>query len=154
MQVKVAFIGAGGINFGSPEGPWNHSARLQLLPDVTFSAIVDPNRKLAQDRIDTLQKGTLEACLGNSRQLEFPSIWTCRQNVRPAAGEHGKKWKNTKVFPNYQALLKDTGSKPTAAFIGLPPKYHGALEDPNANIEVSKTLQQLLLKLWDIWACV
>ena len=55
MQVKVAFIGAGGINFGSPEGPWNHSARLQLLPDVTFSAIVDPNQKLAQQRIDTLQ---------------------------------------------------------------------------------------------------
>lgn len=59
VQVKVAFIGAGGINFGTPEGPWNHSARLQLLPDVTFSAIVDPNQKLAQERIDTLQKGTI-----------------------------------------------------------------------------------------------
>lgn len=59
VQVKVAFIGAGGINFGSPEGPWNHSARLQLLPDVTFSAIVDPNQKLAQERIDTLQKGII-----------------------------------------------------------------------------------------------
>lgn len=59
--MKVAFIGAGGINFGSPEGPWNHSARLQLLPDVTFSAIVDPNQKLAQQRIDTLQNGMPEA---------------------------------------------------------------------------------------------
>ena len=38
-------------------------------------------------------------------------------------------------------MLEDTASKPTAAFIGLPPKYHGALEDPNANIEVSKSLQ-------------
>lgn len=56
-QIRIAFIGAGGINFGSPEGPWNHSSRLQLLPDVTFSAIVDPNNKLAQERIDTLQKG-------------------------------------------------------------------------------------------------
>ena len=35
-------------------------------------------------------------------------------------------------------MLEDTASKPTAAFIGLPPKYHGALEDPNANIEVRK----------------
>lgn len=56
-----------------------------------------------------------------------------------AAGEHGDKWKNTKVFPNYHAMLEDKASKPTAAFIGLPPKYHGALEDPNANIEVSAT---------------
>ena len=54
-----------------------------------------------------------------------------------AAGEHGDKWKNTKVFPTYQSLLDDADSKPTAAFIGLPPKYHGALEDTNANIEVS-----------------
>ena len=66
MQIRVAFIGAGGINFGTPEGPWNHSARLQLLPDVTFSAIVDPNGKLAQERIDTLQKG-----LG---MAQFPAI--------------------------------------------------------------------------------
>ena len=137
MQVKVAFIGAGGINFGSPEGPWNHSARLQLLPDVTFSAIVDPNQKLAQERIDTLQKGTV-----------IFGIWTsivwhtfCSVPLFVPVGEHGDKWKNTKVFPNYQAMLDDAASKPTAAFIGLPPKYHGALEDPDANIEVSKTLQ-------------
>ena len=69
MQVKVAFIGAGGINFGTPEGPWNHSARLQLLPDVTFSAIVDPNQKLAQERIDTLQKGMPAIAFG--KPLEF-----------------------------------------------------------------------------------
>ena len=43
-------------------------------------------------------------------------------------------------------MLEDTASKPTAAFIGLPPKYHGALEDPEANIEVSTTLQPS--KLW------
>lgn len=59
-----------------------------------------------------------------------------------AAGEHGDKWKNTKVFPNYQAMLEDAASKPTAAFIGVPPKYHGALEDPKANLEVN-TLSQL-----------
>ncbi|KAL0025024.1 hypothetical protein WJX77_012337 [Trebouxia sp. C0004] len=106
-EIRIAFIGAGGINFGSPEGPWNHSSRLQLLPDVTFSAIVDPNNKLAQERIDTLQKG-----------------------------EHGNKWKDTKVFTTYREMLEDSSAKPTAAFIGLPPMYHGALEDPTANIEL------------------
>lgn len=57
IQTRIAFIGAGGVNFGTPEGPWNHSSRLQQLPDVVFSAIVDPNETLAQERIDALQKG-------------------------------------------------------------------------------------------------
>ena len=52
------------------------------------------------------------------------------------AGEHGNKWKDTKVFTTYREMLEDSSAKPTAAFIGLPPMYHGALEDPNANIEV------------------
>ena len=71
------------------------------------------------------------------------SRYVCKtpSQLLTAAGEYGEKWKNTKVFSNYQAMLEDTASKPTAAFIGLPPKYHGALEDPNANIEVSKSLQ-------------
>ena len=29
MQFRVAFVGAGQINFGTDEGPWNHSARLE-----------------------------------------------------------------------------------------------------------------------------
>lgn len=64
---------------------------------------------------------------------------SARQAPKPsdAAGEHGDKWKHTKVFANYQAMLEDAASKPTAAFIGVPPKYHGALEDPQANLEVS-----------------
>lgn len=33
-------------------------------------------------------------------------------------------------------MLEDADAKPDAAFIGLPPQYHGALEDKNANIEV------------------
>ncbi len=40
------------------------------------------------------------------------------------------------MFTTYRDMLDDSSAKPTAAFIGLPPMYHGALEDPNANIEV------------------
>ena len=58
-QVRVAFIGAGGINFGTPEGPWNHSSRLEQLPGVTFTAIVDPNGSLAQKRVDDMSKGSI-----------------------------------------------------------------------------------------------
>jgi hypothetical protein len=55
--LRIAFIGAGGINFGSPEGPWNHSARLQQLSNVEFTAICDPYQELANQRIEALQNG-------------------------------------------------------------------------------------------------
>ena len=62
---RVAIIGAGGINFGTPEGPWNHSIRLgtdiliyllcsaaynnvvehKLGPRLLVTALIDPNAK-------------------------------------------------------------------------------------------------------------
>ena len=30
--LKLGFIGAGGVNFGTPEGTWNHAVRLDKLP--------------------------------------------------------------------------------------------------------------------------
>lgn len=50
-------IGAGAVNFGSREGPWNHSARLQQLPGVIFSAVVDPDLELATQRVAALAQG-------------------------------------------------------------------------------------------------
>ena len=29
-DVRLVIVGASQINFGSPEGPWNHSIRLEL----------------------------------------------------------------------------------------------------------------------------
>ena len=46
--IKLGWIGAGGINFGSLEGPWNHAVRMQKQNDVQFTAIVDPNVSAAQ----------------------------------------------------------------------------------------------------------
>lgn len=57
LQVKVAMIGAGAVNFGSCEGPWNHSARLQQLQHVVFSAVIDPDLSLARQRVATLAQG-------------------------------------------------------------------------------------------------
>ncbi|KAH9811922.1 putative oxidoreductase C terminal-domain-containing protein [Melampsora americana] len=41
---NVVFIGAGNINFGSDEGPWNHSVRLEhkLQTRLNVVAIIDP----------------------------------------------------------------------------------------------------------------
>jgi len=46
--VKVGFVGAGGVSFGTKEGPWNHSVRLERMPNVQFTAIVDPDLDLAK----------------------------------------------------------------------------------------------------------
>ena len=34
---KVVIVGAGGINFGTDEGPWNHSFRLEKYDAVKYS---------------------------------------------------------------------------------------------------------------------
>ena len=52
--LKIGWIGAGSINFGSLEGPWNHAARLQKQNGVQFTAIVEPNLDLARVRFATL----------------------------------------------------------------------------------------------------
>ena len=58
--LKIGWIGAGSINFGSLEGPWNHAARLQKQAGVEFSAIVEPNLDLAQVR--ALSSSLVHAC--------------------------------------------------------------------------------------------
>ena len=46
----MGFVGAGGVSFGTKEGPWNHSVRLEKMPDVKFTAIIDPDLALAKVR--------------------------------------------------------------------------------------------------------
>lgn len=109
--VRIGFIGAGQINFGAfegqkAEGPWDHSKRLQEIPDVVFTCIVDPNVELANKRIEKMR-----------------------------SGPQGDKWAATKAFKTYKEML-DSKEKPDAAFIGVPPMYHGSLDDPKADIEL------------------
>jgi len=39
--VRVAFIGAGGVNFGGAEGPWDHASRLERIGGVTVVGAAD-----------------------------------------------------------------------------------------------------------------
>ena len=68
--VKVAFIGAGGINFGSFEGPWNHAKHISRIPGVEIVGVSDINTRLAERRISEKQ------------QSMDPSF--CRSNMRVA----------------------------------------------------------------------
>lgn len=47
-ELRVCFIGAGAVNFGGAEGPWDHSRRLELLGGVLIVAIVDPDTPKAE----------------------------------------------------------------------------------------------------------
>ncbi|EPQ28407.1 uncharacterized protein PFL1_04234 [Pseudozyma flocculosa PF-1] len=51
---NVMIIGAGEINFGSPEGPWNHTLRLErILGDrLRVLALIDPDTSRCASRID------------------------------------------------------------------------------------------------------
>ncbi|KAH7482135.1 hypothetical protein KRP22_009866 [Phytophthora ramorum] len=49
---RVALVGAGAVNFGGAEGPWDHASRLEKLGAVIV-AVVDPLVARAQERVDT-----------------------------------------------------------------------------------------------------
>ncbi|KAF4317860.1 hypothetical protein BBO99_00007410 [Phytophthora kernoviae] len=48
---RVALVGAGAVNFGGPEGPWDHASRLEKLGAIIV-AVVDPITNKAQEKID------------------------------------------------------------------------------------------------------
>ncbi|PKI83637.1 hypothetical protein MVES1_002471 [Malassezia vespertilionis] len=102
-EFRVIFLGASQINFGSPEGAWNHSARLEqkLGPRLRVTALVDPDAKRAQEVLDMKRKSI-------------------------AAGAY----KDTQIYPDLedyvQSVTKDT--YPHALWVGTPPAFRGRLE--------------------------
>ena len=43
MALRVLFVGAGAVNFGGAEGPWDHSRRLETLEGIKIVGIADPD---------------------------------------------------------------------------------------------------------------
>jgi len=51
--LRVGFIGAGSVNFGGGEGPWDHASRLEQIEGLQVVGVADPNvdgakKKLAE----------------------------------------------------------------------------------------------------------
>ena len=82
---NVVIVGAGNINFGSDEGPWNHSFRLEhkLGPRLKVTALIDPSAARADQALtvkrnsfvlsaykDTIVYPTFEAYLADPKQKE------------------------------------------------------------------------------------
>jgi len=110
--LNIAFIGAGLVNFGGAEGPWNHAQRIEKISldnkQITINAIavVDPF-------VDHAKK-----ILENQRSIALnPEIW-----------------KDTQIFPSCTEML---GKLPNidAAIIGVPPDVHGS-NRPGADMEL------------------
>lgn len=119
--------GAGGVNFGTKEGPWNHAARLQQMPHLQFTHIIDPNLG-TYSCSHALQLHRFAVCVCYSPCVCVSvSVDLAQQRVRQlSSGPHGEKWQGCAVHPNHHSMLA-SDSRPDAVIIGIPPDLHGAL---------------------------
>jgi len=120
-RFNVLFIGAGNIMFGSPEGPWNHSFRLEhkLGPRLNVVAIVDPAVERAA--------ATVQA--------------KCESFVR-SAYEHTRICKSLDEFVNTMTKRE----LPKAVVIGSPPMFRGStLQGRNIETQILKKFPGIAL---------
>ncbi|KAF8311265.1 hypothetical protein DL93DRAFT_2083477 [Clavulina sp. PMI_390] len=107
---NIAFIGAGNVIFGSNEGPWNHSLRLErkLKQRLRIVAIVDPDLKRASGVLDQKRSSNVELA-----------------------------YRHTKIFatPEDLASQMTLNNKPHAIFVGCPPQFRGS-DLPGFDIEL------------------
>jgi len=103
-SLKVAFIGAGQVNFGGGEGPWDHATRLEFISmhtSIKVVGIADPFVKRANEVLEIRQK---------------------------KANGCANLWTDVQVFADYVEMMDV--SKPDAVFIGTPPLFHGSTVSP------------------------
>lgn len=77
QDLRIGFIGAGGVNFGGAEGPWDHASRLERIGGVRVVALADPDTARA------------EKALAARR-----------------AGRAGKMYAEAEVFADFRAMLE------------------------------------------------
>lgn len=106
---NVVIVGAGNINFGSDEGPWNHSFRLEhkLGPRLKVVALIDPSAARA------------DAALTVKRNSFVLSAY-----------------KDTRVYASFADYVKNRPQeqKPHAIWVGSPPAFRGQ-EQPGRDLE-------------------
>jgi predicted dehydrogenase len=50
-KLRIGFIGAGAVNFGGGEGPWDHASRLEKIEGLEVVGIADPNVARAREKL-------------------------------------------------------------------------------------------------------
>lgn len=56
-DLRIAFVGAGGVNFGGAEGPWDHASRLERIGGVEVVGIADPDTPRAEKALVARREG-------------------------------------------------------------------------------------------------
>ncbi|KAF8590585.1 NAD binding dehydrogenase [Ramaria rubella] len=109
-EFNLIFIGAGNIMFGSDEGPWNHSFRLEhkLGPRLKVVALIDP----AVDRAAIV--------LQKKRDSFVVSAYA-----------------NTRIFKTLDDFIKNSTPEeaPQAVIVGCPPAFRGSIK-PGRDLEL------------------
>ena len=67
QRLRIGFIGAGFVNFGGGEGPWDHASRLEKMNDVEVSAICEPDTDRAKAQLERRQRGARPGIYTNCR---------------------------------------------------------------------------------------
>lgn len=111
ITLNIAFIGAGGVNFGGAEGPWNHCKRIEQITKIPTKnnetlniaynviGIVDPFVERAQQILENQRKITL----------------------------HPEMWRNTQIYSKCSEMI-EKNPKIDATWIGVPPDSHGSTQ--------------------------
>jgi predicted dehydrogenase len=50
-EIRVGFVGAGAVNFGGGEGPWDHASRLETIDGLRVVGVADPDGDRARSRL-------------------------------------------------------------------------------------------------------
>ena len=56
-DLRIAFIGAGGVNFGGAEGPWDHASRLEKIGGLSVVGVADPDTARAEQALAARRAG-------------------------------------------------------------------------------------------------
>jgi len=87
-MLSIAFVGAGQVNFGGGEGPWNHAKRLEQLSAKIFKT----QGTLVELKVVAIYDPFLagaERALARQRSItQTPSLW-----------------KDTRIFTNYNEMF-------------------------------------------------
>jgi len=115
-MLRIAFIGAGQVNFGGGEGPWNHARRLEEL-------------------YQTLRTQQGAPVLLNVVAIYDPFVAHAARILEKQRGlsKHPGLWRDTQVFGDYNSMFDSVQIE--AVFVGVPPAAHGSLIAPS-DIEI------------------
>ncbi|KAK4048816.1 hypothetical protein OIV83_004582 [Microbotryomycetes sp. JL201] len=120
-KVFVVFVGGGEINFGSPEGPWNHSKRVEKRfgEQLHVCGIIDPDTERANSQVKAKQRSGVPG-------WAHATVWQTPEQAGPEL---------SRLTPEIDLVI-----------VGAPPHFRGCLHAP-ADLDV-RLLESIRARHW------